>query len=76
MAYQGEFHEKQIEYIMSIYEEWKSRNSDRPDTYFVRVVLRDRGHFMSYQGFMNGYKSKFYGKRNKPKDRKQLSLFA
>jgi hypothetical protein len=76
MAYHGEHHVKQIAYIMQIYEEWKERNGDRPDTFFVSRILPQRGYFMSYQGFMNGYKSKFYGKRNKTKDRKQLSLFA
>lgn len=71
MAYQGKFHELQVTFIMKIYEEWKARNSDIPDTRFVSVVLRDRGHFLSYQGFMNGYKAKWKNGRYVAKKPKQ-----
>lgn len=77
MAYQSEFHQKQVEYIMKIYEEWKAKNSDIPDTRFVKVVLRDRGHFMSYQGFMNGYKSRWINGKyvaRKPKGKAKKAL--
>lgn len=62
MAYNRNFKDKQIAHIMGIYNEWKERNYDRPDTFFVSHVLPKHGFFMSYSGFMVNYKARFLGK--------------
>lgn len=78
MAYQRSYKEKQIAHVMGIYNEWKVRNTDRPDTYFVTKILPKHGFFMCYSGFMVNYKARFLGKpykRFQTGDKQQLSLF-
>jgi ribosomal protein L20 len=72
MAYNSRNHRKKIDFVMKHYEDWKQRNGDIPDTHFVRVVLRDLGHSMTYTGFMQGYKHK---KKSIKVDKKQLLMF-
>jgi hypothetical protein len=55
---------------MKKYWDWKGCNEDIPDTFFVRVILRDLGHPMCYSAFMKGYKH-----YEEEVDGEQLSLF-
>lgn len=71
MAYNSKNHEKKIEFVMGIYKEWKERRSDIPDTRFVKNELPKYNIFMSYTGFMNGYKHWFEGKGRIIKEKKK-----
>lgn len=73
MAYNVRNFEKRVAFIMRQYKAWKSKNEDIPDTYFVRVILRDLGHEMTYGNFMRCYKHR--SKTRKISSSKQLNLF-
>lgn len=78
MAYNRILKEKQIAHVMGIYYEWKERNYDRPDTFFVAHVLPKHGFFMCYSGFMVNYKARYLKKdykRFRTKDNNQQDLF-
>ncbi|MEA5139833.1 hypothetical protein [Arcicella rigui] len=62
MSYNGKNYQKTVDFIMNLYDNWKVENYDRPDTYFLRVVLKKYGHFLAYCTFMN-YKTPFYKKK-------------
>ncbi len=70
MAYNSNNHKKKRKFIMKKYWDWKGCNEDIPDTFFVRVILRDLGHPMCYSAFMKGYKH-----YEEEVDGEQLSLF-
>ncbi|MFC0182762.1 hypothetical protein SAMN04515674_12171 [Pseudarcicella hirudinis] len=73
MAYNNRNHLKKVDFIRMKYLEWKNRNEDIPDTYFVRKILKELGHSMSYSAFMKGYKHKNTHKEKSVKN--QLKLF-
>ena len=74
MAYNPKNQIRKRTFIMKHYRAWKDKNGDIPDTYFVRVILRDLGHSMTYGTFMTNYKH--FEKKNKDVvNKKQLALF-
>jgi hypothetical protein len=44
---------RQYAFIKQKYLEWKKRNEDIPDTYFLYKVLPTMGHFIAYKTLMN-----------------------
>lgn len=75
MAYNSTYHEQRIQHVLGIYIEWKAKNTDRPDTFFVSNILPKHCIFMSYITFITGYKAKLNPKQKKTIT-SQLSLFA
>lgn len=73
MAYTSTYHDMRVQHVLTIYKEWKVRNGDRPDTYFVKVILPKHNIYMSYIGFQKGYKTKLNPPKKAPVA--QLSLF-
>lgn len=75
MAYNNTYHKKRVQIVLDIYTDWKKKNTDRPDTYFVKNVLPQHSIFMAYVTFITCYKSKLNNNQKKIIT-SQLSLFA
>lgn len=75
MAYNSTYHKKRIQIVLDIYTEWKAKNTDRPDTYFVANVLPKHNIFMAYSTFQTCYKASLNAKQKSTINR-QLTLFA
>lgn len=62
MSYNTGNYQKMLDFIIGLYDSWKVKNYDKPDTYFVRIVLVRYGHFVSYSKFMRNIKHPYYKK--------------
>lgn len=74
MAYNPKNQIRKRAFVMEHYWDWKDKNGDIPDTFFVRVILPKIGHPMAYVTFMTNYKH-FEKKSKEVVNKKQLALF-